>query len=415
MPILDYHKSQKRYLQNIYGSPNIGDANKEAVRDFERIYKVKDATRAIMFQRLYEFLPHFKNFRKEMFDYDKVMSVLAKLSGTGTFETYRGRMKRFAALLNQGEIPKPLKQAWKQFKKTKNGRGLKGDDHVTWAEGLDLIKKTTSVQVKAMFMVQLDAGFRPGEFIDLDYGDCKVKGDFIIVSIDNTKTGEPREVELWRSVPFLLTWLQAHPTKRKKDPLWIQENETKGEIIRYRYSAVRKRFLSLNAVTWKRVATDNCHYFTPDKVKLDKPLDLYALRHASCFLDKSENVPTDIAAYRHGHSIKFFTETYGQEDSRSRMGRIDKFRGKHREMEAEKSQNPVICRRCDFVNLADSEVCQKCGAALTVKKALQIEQEKSNEIEDLKKQMEVWRENIRKELMQEAIQAMRKEILTSGK
>ena len=84
-------------------------------------------------------------------------------------------------------------------------------------------------------------------------------------------------------------------------------------------------------------------------------------------------------------------------------------------MEAKKSQNPVICRRCDFVNLADSEVCQKCGAALTVKKALQIEQEKSNEIEDLKKQMEVWRENIRKELMQEAIQAMRKEILTSGK
>ena len=112
---------------------------------------------------------------------------------------------------------------------------------ITWEDGLKLIKQSNSIQIKAVLMTQLDGGFRPSEFIDLKYGDCERKKDFILVSIKDGKKGS-RIVTLYKSVPFLFAWMQAHPTKKSNDPLWIQEKNTNGKIVTFHYPALQIGF-----------------------------------------------------------------------------------------------------------------------------------------------------------------------------
>jgi len=75
----------------------------------------------------------------------------------------------------------------------------------------------------------------------------------------------------------LLKWLDAHPTRRPGDPLWISEGSIKQDatgrlqVIRYSYPAIAKRI---------RVAGR--------KAGIGKPLDFYNLRHSSCVLDKMD-------------------------------------------------------------------------------------------------------------------------------
>ena len=159
-------------------------------------------------------------------------------------------------------------------------------------EALKVVSKTSSMQLKAAFLTQLDAGLRPSEFIDLNYSDVTVKKDIVIFDIRDGKTGS-RHCARYRCVPFFTRWYEAHPTKKQDDPLWIAEFNTKRsskearrpeyEIRRYKYDALVKRIRTM-----------------VQKAGIEKPTDFYTLRHSSCYLDKIENVPIEIAAKRHG-------------------------------------------------------------------------------------------------------------------
>jgi hypothetical protein len=141
-------------------------------------------------------------------------------------------------------------------------------------------------------------------------------------------------------------------------------------IKRYTYQALRKKVLMIGV-----------------KSRINKPLDFYNLRHSACYISKIENTPVDLASEKFGHSAEYYINTYGRLDTKDKIKRFKKQYKEGAEKDREVAQ-PVQCGVCDFVNNPGKEECEKCGNPLTLKKALEVDKGKNQEMADLKKQMD---------------------------
>lgn len=376
MAIVDYERVAKRAREKLFDNAKISAQNKAYVERYEKRYDVSPARKGLFYKHIEKVLERTPDIVKTMNNRDEVNTLFAELRkelGSNYYATVVSVTKTFVKWLNDGDAPKGFKDL-KSVRKKSLLRGLRRDDMITWEDGLLLADNTTSMQLKAIILMQLDGGFRPSEFIELNYGDVEVKDEMIIVHVTRGKTGA-RDVLLWRCVPYLLKWLDLHPVKKKDAPLWVIENagyshRREGKVKlgeRYKYYAIRQRILKLGA-----------------KVGLNKPLDFYNFRHSSCFLDKMDNVPVDIAAKKHGHSVEFYTETYARLDVDDDLRRVKAHYGGVVEEEKPKINN-VTCKRCRTINEPNAEVCTSCGMSLTLKKAL----EKEDELRVLQKKMDV--------------------------
>ena len=376
MPIVDYKRNADLAEIHFFKLKNISDKNKRLVKKFLEIYDVSPARKSIFLKHIELLLEKTNDLSIDLNNRDKINRIFKKLRdklGISYYSTVVNVSLRFARWLNDGDKPKGFKDI-QNVKKSKQKRQLTANDMISWENCLSLIESTNNIMIKAIMASQIDGGFRPSEFVDLNYGDVSQKKDFIVVSVNGGKTGA-RNVILWRAVPFLLKWLQSHPTKRKNDPLWVQEGKKKGEIIRYQYRAMKKRVELL-----------------AEKIKLDKPVDFYNMRHSACTLSKMDNVPEEIAAAKFGHTIEYYVNTYGRLTTEDVLERFGKHYGI--KLEARKVENNIECPRCDFVNVPESASCEKCGSSFSFKAALAVEKEKEmlqeklttmqKDVEDLK-------------------------------
>jgi hypothetical protein len=252
-------------------------------------------------------------------------------------------------------------------------RSLDPSDMLSWEEGMKLSDSSPSIQLKAIILTQLDAGFRPSEFVDLNYGDVSVLDKVVVFHVRNGKTGG-RDVVAYRSAPHFLRWYHSHPTKKTDDPLWVQEyghpsrvNEYKAK--RYAYPAIRKRISSLAF-----------------RCEIKKPLDFYNLRHSSCALDKIDNLPVELAADRHGHSVKYFTSVYGRLSTQDVIKRFKLHYGER--VETELIKGNVNCGFCQYPNSCDEKACLRCSGSLNAKDAGVLATGKFKEVLEEKADME---------------------------
>jgi len=375
MPAFNYKQIAKKKEDNLFSNPKISEKNKKALQRFLDRYDVSDARKGIFLTYISKLLEVADDIETDMRDQDKMNKIFRKfreenkMSNYGTIVNVSNALVRW---LNKGLKPEGFIDI-KGINKNKQKRDLKPEDMITWDEGKKLTEFTSSIQAKAMLLTQLDAGFRPSEFLDLNFGDCKIMKDLILVNVRDGKTGA-RNVFLHRSAPSLMRWLQNHPTKKASDPLWVLElseaNKNKATIRRCTYSAITKRFKTMFA-----------------RAGIKKPFDLYNLRHSSCVLDKKDNLPLELASERHGHSTKFFIETYGR---LSAEDVADRYRMHYGEVEEKKQlEKNVVCEKCDTINDSNAEFCKKCNAPLSLKVALEVEKEKEDRLEKLEKMMEI--------------------------
>jgi hypothetical protein len=138
-----------------------------------------------------------------------------------------------------------------------------------------------------------------------------------------------------------------------------------SKIIRYKYSAIIKRVKKLSI-----------------KAGLKKPMDFYNFRHSSCYLDKIDNVPLDLASERHGHSVEFYTKIYGRLDSTDKANRLSKHYGGEDE-EKKRLEKNIVCDRCDFINDPGTDFCGKCSSPLNLKAALNVDAILKKQMADL--------------------------------
>lgn len=373
MPIIDYVRFSKKAEKDFFDNSKISDANKESMRKYLAQYTVSPATRLKFFKHIRFVLEKLSDFEIQIQDrwlINNTFKSLREKLGSGYFATLINVSKSYAKWLNDGDLPKGFKDI-KSVSKKDQQRDLNPQDMWSWDDGKLFCKFTNSVQLQAVFMTQLDGGFRPSEFIDLNYGDVIKKNGVILFRVKG-KTGS-RVVACQRCIPWFLSWYDAHPSKKCDDPLWVMEFAEKSHqkevkdissIRRYDYYALKKRVVSI--VT---------------KSKIVKPCDFYTLRHSSCTLDKKDNVPLDVASERHGHTVKYFTEVYGRLDVDGVAERLRKHYAGRTERQ---------CEVCDKVNDIGNELCIKCNSPLTVKKALELQDEQKSRIDSIESQLKAF-------------------------
>lgn len=383
MPIANYKERARKAEQHLLNDPEIPEQTIKILRRFLTAYDVSDARRSIFLYKIRPLLSEFNPIETALTERDRINEFYAGLRdrySPATYATFINVHKRFLTWLNDGAKPTSFLDI-KPVKAVKTRRNLRPEDMLTWEDGQLLADAMCSVQLAAAVLVQLDCGFRPSEFIDLNYGDVEVRTGlavFQVSDIPGHKTGG-RSVVAHRCVPALLKWLEAHPSKRPNDPLWVFENRMRkdGKVLRvrrYHYNALRKRV---------RVAGR--------RIGMDKPLDFYNLRHSSCVLDKMDNLPPDLAAERHGHRIKHFTETYGRLSVKDVMRRFHSHYGTA-EAEPEKRLEHQTCPVCQTINSERQNWCASCGTPLNAKGAIETAQNQGligqSDIDSTRKELE---------------------------
>ncbi len=402
MPIIDYKHNAKSAEKEFFANENISDKNKALIEKFLTTYDVSPARYAIFMKHIKLLLQRTDDISKDMIDRDKINNIFKELRDTlspsyySTIVNVSLRFVRWVYDDDENKKPKGFKDI-KNISKDKQKRELSPKDMITWEDIKKLQSRTASTQVKAILATQLDGGFRPSEFIDLKFGDITIRDDFIIVNVKAHKTKQ-RNVILWRAVPDLLRWIHLHPTKKRDDPLWLQEENINGGVKQYNYPAIIRRINGLNTTEWDVGKDKKGRYMRKSKkVLIDKPLDFYNLRHSAAVLSKKDNTPEELAAEKFGHSIEYYTNTYGrlsQEDVLKRYSEHYKLTKEQREIK----QN-INCPRCRFKNEPETETCEQCGAALSVKKALEMEKEKDDKLQRMMdEKIELFKKRISQEV-----------------
>jgi integrase len=363
MPIENYKQKAQTRIKHLLEDQKISAKNKTDFKKYIQLIEVSDARIGIICTHLARLFIEIADVIGSMDDKDQVIKGFAKLrknNSEGVLESIKNCGKAYVRWYNDGETPK----GWKAIKSNSKAqkRKLKPEDMLTWEDGLKIISGTASLQMKAIIMTELDAGFRPSELIDLKHGDIQIKDNFAIARVNDGKTGA-RNVILFRSLPYIHRWLNAHPTKKKGDPLWISENIT--TIKPYNYYALRKRIGEI-----------------AKRAGVEKPTDIYNMRHSACYLSKMDNVNPELAARKFGHSVKFYTDTYARLSSEDDIKRYSKIYKVGKEQEEEETK-PIICERCKFTNEPNADFCEECSSPLSIKAAMKGQ----DELSQMKKQM----------------------------
>ena len=361
MPIENYKRRANLIEQRLLNSPEISEHNKRVLQRFLISYDVSDARRLIFLDKIQKILLQFPIIEEALTARDRMNAHFAQLRrqySPSTYATYFHIAKRFLSWLNDGERVSSMRDL-KAKSKTALRRDLKPEDMITWEDGQKIADASCNIQIAAIASTQLDCGFRPSEFVDLNYGDVMRQTGLAVFSVREGKTGS-RHVVAHRCLPALFKWLDAHPTKRAGDPLWISEKATFSsggqiQVIRYTYSAMKKRVRQL-----------------AEKAGIRKPMDFYNLRHSSCVLDKMDNLPVDLAAERHGHSVKHFVGTYGRLSIQDVMKRFQSHYGTEGEEEAQKPMQHHSCQLCQTLNQDGANWCTKCGTPFNTKGAVEV-------------------------------------------
>lgn len=361
MPITNYEKKAQWAENKIFDNNRIPQATKTRLRRFLTAYDVSSARRLIFLQKIIPFFEFFPEIESSLTDRDGINEFFAGIRrkyAPATYATYINVVRCFMHWLNNGERPSSLCDLRQRGINHKTRRQLQPEDMLSWANGEQLASIATSQQMSAIILTQLDCGFRPSEFIDLNYGDVQIQTGLAVFQVRDGKTGG-RSVVAHRCVPALLKWMDAHPTKRANDPLWVAEKSTYGtskgvQVKRYAYPALVKRLRTIKS-----------------KSGIQKPMDFYSFRHSSCVLDKLDNLPTDLAAERHGHSVKHYVGTYGRLSVKDVMRRFHSHYG----MESEENKKLVAhqnCPTCHHVNAQEATWCCRCGTPFTALGAVEM-------------------------------------------
>ena len=229
---------------------------------------------------------------------------------------------------------------------------------------------------RAFIDCHFEGGTRPGEILNLQIKHVKFDKHGAILHVDG-KTG-PRTVRLVKSTPTLASWLSIHPMKDDPEaPLWIMVNKISyGQRMSYVAASSMIRRRAKNAHLTKRVhlnifrhseATEAAKFMTEAQLRKRhgwSPESKMPAKYVHLV-----NSDVDEAIFEH-LGIKTNNE--------------------------EKARVPISCNICEMVNSPESTMCSKCGRALDLKTALEIEEKDKREKEQQQNKIRELEENVAK-------------------
>jgi len=239
-----------------------------------------------------------------------------------------------------------------------------------------LIKSADHPRDRALVILLYETGARAQEILDLTVGSVAFDnlGATVIV---NGKTGA-RRLRVIESVPYLRTWINNHPLIDDRDSLlWIyKRGKWQGLSYDGLHSLVKR--LSAKAGLGKKVTP---HLFRHSRMKYmtgkisEQKLKVYAgwkrdSRQAATYVHLSgKDLDADILRM-HGLEVP-------------------------EEIEHESVLEPITCPNCKYSNPATAKVCARCGAYLTLDKAVKDTMSLAERISGLEERLRLQNETIK--------------------
>lgn len=303
-------------------------------------------------------------------DLQKVMVVINTQRCTMKYKTE----KKYSAS-TKADYGRALKQFYRWLKKTKHAPpevewirtrvSLKdkklGVDLIDWADIEKASQNATNSRDKAFIHLLYESGGRIGEILSMRIQDVVFKERYAKVRL-NGKTGE-RWVPIVTSVPLLAAYLNTHPFRQSQNSaFWLcGANRVLNKPLKYNGAVMLIRRLFRAAEISKRC---NPHTFRHSRAtELCKRMTETQLRLYFGW-EKGSDTP---AVYTHLSGRDVDEAVLGM------YGIIEK--------EANKNEKPQDCHICKAINNSQAMFCSACGYTLSGEKAIQVEEQRKQEIE----------------------------------
>ena len=380
--IHDHEKVLSTYLKRIESSAILCSANKQTIMDYYRNMVSMGLSRPTLIKQLQVMNSLGERIKEKNFaeltkqDIEEIVFWVRKEKvSPWTISKYLISIKRFYKWLKGNNEEYPPEVKW--FQTGVKGNQLKLPENLlTQEEVKKLINACQNPRDKCLLSVLNELGCRVGELLAINIMHIEDCSDYYRIILQHSKT-QPRKLKVIDSKPFIAEWLNVHSKLRgAESPLFIGIG-TKNKNQRLDYDACRilLRKISKRAGVMKAVNPHNWRHST-------------ATRYAK-FMAYSQ------LCYWFGWSLGSRTPSiYIHLSGQDLDSAVDEIRGIKTVKKVEDTLAQKTCRQCNSSNKGTNDLCENCGAAITISGIIQ----KENTLETLKQEM-----NARQKVVEEYI------------
>jgi integrase/recombinase XerD len=240
------------------------------------------------------------------------------------------------------------------------GSSLGPEDLISEKEFLAMLSACgENIRDKALISVLREGDFRPEEFLSLKKRNVIMDKYGALVHIEKGKTG-PRPIRLLTSSPILSEWMSHHPLKEDSAPLWPSLS-TSGKYLPLKQVGLRRAI--------KRISRN---------AGINKRIWPYLFRHTrntELSLILTEAPFCGFAGWKIGSKMPAqYVHLSGKnvDDAILLAYGIKK--------DPRQVNLPRPCIRCTFINDPNQDLCVRCGAALSLKAAMEEDRKKDERL-----------------------------------
>ncbi|MEM3531153.1 MAG: site-specific integrase [Nitrososphaerales archaeon] len=296
-------------------------------------------------------------------DFDKaskkdIEDLVYKIERSGyspwTKHDYKVALKKFYKWLKGNNEEYPEEVRW--IKTTLKEKDLLLPEQLlTEDEVMKLVDAASNPRDKAFIITLYESGARIGELGSMRIRDVSFEENYARLMLKG-KTGSRRVIVI-ASSPYLATWIQNHPLKNDPDaPLWVNI----GTVNRYEAMSYPALAKILRVVT--------------ERASLSKKVHPHKLRHSrATFLASklTEAQMNQVFGWKQGSDMpSIYVHLSGRDLDDAILGVY----GLKKIDEEKPKLIPKICPRCNASNPIDAKFCIKCGLALDMKAAQEMEE-----------------------------------------
>lgn len=361
MAIYDYKKRLERTEKSIK-SGSYSQRNKELILKFERVLFAEGIKEA----RVLKYLDQLNRIaiwlNKDFPDVneDDIYQLMCDIEKSDrsvwTKRDYKVCVKRFFRWVNGGVDPQCTK--WISTNVRHVDKKL-AEELLTESDVKSMIEAASTARDKAIIAVLYDTGARIREVAEMKIRNIAFDNYGAVITVSG-KTGM-RRVRIIFSVPYLSAWLDIHPFKNDPNAyIWIGIGR-RGNSEQLMYPAFR--------MLVKRIAA---------RAGINKRVYNHLFRHSrSTELAQhlTEAQMEEHLGWVHGSDMP---RTYVHLSGKQIDDALLKMYGIVQKEDTMPQLTSIACPRCGQVNGPTSGFCSKCGMALRVDSAVDVEKKRSD-------------------------------------
>lgn len=264
---------------------------------------------------------------------------------------------------------KPENEMFKNIKEIKILYDSTEKKYITTEDIKKMLACCTSQRDRALLMLIYNSGARLGEIRALNVGDVDLENGVINVK---GKTGK-RSIPITTCIPDLRVYMNMH-THDKNAPLFYGRYPPNRLLERSIQDAIAA------LVEKAGIKTDG------------KKVNVHALRHRRLTELATQGMPEmhmrKYAGWTKRSNMPAVYIHPEDEEIKELVLSADGMPVKPKDVVIKQEFKPIICPNCDTENAADAKYCSKCSKILDEKVAMEVQEEREADMNEMKKQMQ---------------------------